>query len=94
MLMNKEALWHPQARLSPERQCHLSQMHSKKGSYISHCDPGDPQMLLSAPSDIRKTLGFKANGQERILEMSLMQKDDFIKAQEQNLGAERAALGS
>ena len=66
----------------------------QEGSYISHCDPGDPQMLLSAPSDIRKTLGFKANGQERILEMSLMQKDDFIKAQEQNLGAERAALGS
>ena len=31
-------------------------------------------------------LGFKANGQERILETSLVQKGDFIEAQGQNHG--------
>jgi len=32
-------------------------------------------------SDIGKTLGFKPEGQERILETSLVQKGGFIKAQ-------------
>ena len=39
-------------------------------------------------------LGFEANGQEKILEMSLVQKGGFIKAWGQNLWAEKAALGS
>ena len=38
-------------------------------------------------------LGFRANGQERILETSSVQKGGFTKAQEQNPWAERAALG-
>ena len=46
-----------------------------------------------AGSDVGKTLGFKVYGQERILEMSLVQKG-FIKAPGQDLWAERAALGS
>ena len=37
--------------------------------------------------------GSGADGQERILEMSLVQKGDFIKAQGQNLWADRAAVG-
>ena len=39
-------------------------------------------------------LGFEAKGQESILESSLVQKGGFIKAQGQDLQAERAALGS
>ena len=35
-----------------------------------------------------------ANGQERILEMSLVQKGDFIKARGQDPWTERAAMGS
>ena len=35
-------------------------------------------------------LRFGANGQERILEMSPVQKGDFIKAREQDPWAERA----
>ena len=38
--------------------------------------------------------GSKPDGQERILETSLMQKGDFIKAQGQNPWAERAKPGS
>ena len=44
--------------------------------------------------DVGKMLGFEANGQERILEMSLVQKRGFIKAQGQDPWAERAAPGS
>ena len=39
-------------------------------------------------------LGFRANGPERILEMSLVQKGGFIKVQGQDPWADRAALGS
>ena len=39
-------------------------------------------------------LGFKASGQERILEMSLVQKGGLIKARGWYPWAERAALGS
>jgi len=39
-------------------------------------------------------IGFKANGQERILELSLAQKGGFIKERRQDPLAERAALGS
>jgi len=45
-------------------------------------------------SDIGKTLGFKPEGQERILETSLVQKGGFIKARRQDPWAERAVLGS
>lgn len=38
------------------------------------------------PDDVRKRLGFGANGQERIPKMSLMQKGDFIKARDRHLG--------
>ena len=38
-------------------------------------------------------LGFRANGQERILEMSLVQKGSFIIARGQDPWAESAALG-
>ena len=38
-------------------------------------------------------LGFKADGQEGILEMSLVQKGGFIKARGQDPWAGRAALG-
>ena len=40
--------------------------------------------------DVRKMLGFEADGQERILEMSLVQNGDFIRAQGQDPAA---ALG-
>ena len=40
-----------------------------------------------------EVLGFGADGQERILEMSSMQKGSFIKAQGHKLWAERAAQG-
>ena len=46
------------------------------------------------PSDVGKTLGFDADGQEGILETSLVQKGGFIKAQGQDPWAERVALGS
>ena len=39
-------------------------------------------------------LGFKINGQEKILEMPLVQKGGFIKARGWDLWAERAALGA
>ena len=43
--------------------------------------------------DVGKTLGFEADGQERILETSVMQKGDFIfKAWGQDLWAEIDAL--
>jgi len=45
--------------------------------------PNDVEMLESG-----------AQGQERILEMSLVQKGGFIKARGQDLWAERAVLGS
>ena len=38
-------------------------------------------------------LGFRENGQEGILQMSLMQKCGFIKAGGQDPWTERAALG-
>ena len=38
-------------------------------------------------------VGFRAYGQERILEDTFVQKGDFIKAQGQDPWAERAALG-
>ena len=38
-------------------------------------------------------VGFRANGQERILETSLVQKAVFIKAQGQDPWIERATLG-
>ena len=44
-----------------------------------------------------EVLRFRAGGylsQQRIIEMSLVPKGGFIKAQEQDPGAERAALGS
>ena len=44
--------------------------------------------------DIEKNVGFEANGQERILEMPLMQRSGFIKAWGQDLWAERGVLGS
>ena len=42
--------------------------------------------------DVGRMLGLKANDQEQILEMSLVQKDGFIKAGGQDLRADRAAL--
>ena len=39
-------------------------------------------------------LGFEAYGQERIFEISLVEKGDCILAQGQDLWAERAPLGS
>ena len=38
-------------------------------------------------------VGVRGDGQERILETSSVQKGSFIKAQGQDLWAERAALG-
>lgn len=38
-------------------------------------------------------MGFRAHGQERILETSSVQKGGFIKAQRQDPWAERATLG-
>lgn len=32
-----------------ERQCHLSQMHSKKGNCLFQCIPGDPPLSPSVP---------------------------------------------
>ena len=43
---------------------------------------------------IGKMLGFGVNGQERILETSLVQKGGFIKVWGQDPQAERAVLGS
>ena len=40
-----------------------------------------------------EVLGFEADGQERILQMSSVQKGVFIKAWGQDLWAERAAQG-
>ena len=40
-----------------------------------------PKMFKTIPTyDVGKILGFEANGPERILEMSLVQKGGFIKA--------------
>ena len=44
--------------------------------------------------DAGKTLGSGANGQEKMLETSLVHKGDFLKAQKQDPWVERAALGS
>ena len=44
--------------------------------------------------DVGKAVGFEANSQERMLEMSLLQKGCFIKARGQDPWSERAALGS
>ena len=49
VLMNRAAQGCPPALLSPDRPCHLSQMHSKKGNCLSPWDSGDPQTMLSAP---------------------------------------------
>ena len=43
------SMWAPGALLSPERLCHLSQMHSKQENCVSQCDPGDPQTTLPTP---------------------------------------------
>ena len=51
-------------------------------------------VVLQSSIDVGKTLGFEANGRERILEMSLVLKDGFIKAQGQDPWTERAALES
>ena len=48
-------------------------------------------LILKIFTEIGKMLGF--DGQGRILEMSLVQKGDFIKAWGQDPWAERAALG-
>ena len=53
-----------------------------------------PQQLVKGHTDIGKALGFEADSQERILEMSLMKKGSFIKAQGQDPWAERAAMGA
>lgn len=45
MLMNGTSQWHLLTLLLPERQCHLSQMHSKKGNCLSKCDSGDYQSM-------------------------------------------------
>ena len=50
------------------------------------------QFLPLVVSDVGM-LGFGADGQERILEISLVQKGGFIKAQAKNPWAETAALG-
>ena len=50
--------------------------------------------ILVIINDGGKMLGFKTDGQERILEMSLVHKGEFIKAQGQDPWVERAALGS
>ena len=50
-----------------------------------------------APSqdpDVANMLGFEADGQERILGTSLVEKHGFIKAWRQDLWAEGAAWGS
>lgn len=39
----------PTSTLSPERPCHVSQMHSKKGNCFSPSNPGDLQTMLSTP---------------------------------------------
>lgn len=50
-----------------------------------------PSLVISG---VGKMLGFEDNGQERILETSLVQKGGFIKAQGQAPGAGRVAPGS
>ena len=52
MLMNRAAQWARLALLSLEKPRHLSQMHSKKGNYLSQCNAGDPQTMLSTPSPL------------------------------------------
>ena len=54
--MNRAAQWYPMPPLSPERQCYLSQMLSKKGNCLSQCDIGDPRTMLSSP---RPLLSFR-----------------------------------
>ena len=49
---------------------------------------------LTGGFDVGKTLGFRVDGQERILETSLMQKVGFINARGQDPWVERAALRS
>lgn len=51
------------------------------------------RICFSMSDDAGRTLGFKVDGQERILEISFMQKGVFIKVQGQDTWAERDALG-
>ena len=46
VLMDGTAQWRSLAFLCPERQCYLSQMHSKKGNCLSQCNLGEPQTML------------------------------------------------
>lgn len=48
---------------------------------------------LNLDFDVGKMLGFEVNGQERILELSLVQKGGSIKARGRDPWVERAALG-
>ena len=66
--------------------------NTKQDSYCSHFT-AKVMEVQRGKVDVGKTLGFEDDGQERILETSLMQKGDFIKAQGQDPWAERAALG-
>ena len=43
--------------------------------------------------DVGEMFGFEADGQERILEMSLVQKDGFIKAQDRTHGQKELYRG-
>lgn len=49
---------------------------------------------MSGHIDVGKMLGLRADGQERLLKTSFVQKADFIKAWGQDLWTERATLGS
>lgn len=52
MLMDGAAQWCLPALLYPEKQYHLSHMHSKNRSCLSQHDPGDPQSTSSAPNPL------------------------------------------
>lgn len=49
MLGNMVAHWHCQFFLSPKRQAHHSQIHSKQGNCFFLCNPGVLQTMLPSP---------------------------------------------
>ncbi len=52
MLMNGVVQGHPPVLLSPVTQCHLSQVHSKKGNCLFQCNAGDAKTMLSTPGSL------------------------------------------
>ena len=101
---NQEALKATIGKICHSKGWHLVKVihlstHPKKqffcaGCHTSQCVAHARKTCLHVPSDVGKMLGFRADSGERILETSSVQNYGLIKAQGQDLWAEKAALRS